>query len=297
MLLVKLPFNSLILGAICFCNLVLICISCAEPEVGCLDALASNFDIEADQDCCLIEEECCCTFPSMSLNLFYKGTETDTLSDAATNIRLATYYPLENATDSIRIDSFSLFISNLQLISSLDSDTLQLFETLELSFLDSNSEEQVASFPDNIALVSIPTFSFDIGTFRSDIEYDEVSFDIGLRPELATIDPSSVDNGHPLGEEYTILFDTLSSRFLTGRIGFSLKRGVEERFFSQEVDSFISSSQMFLNSVAIEKGEDLDILMRINVLDIFKGIIFDVPIEDVGSIIDENLTSSISILE
>lgn len=279
-----------------FCT-VLLCFSCADPEVGCIDALASNFDLEADQDCCLVEEECCCNFPSLTLNLFYKGTAADTLTQAATNIRLQEYYPLDNLTDSIRFDSFSLFVSNIQVIDNAEVDTLRVIETLELSFLDGNGEEQVSTFQDNIALVRMPTFTFDIGTYRSDIDFDEIRFDLGLREELATIDPSSVGNNHPLGDEYTVLFDTTSQRFLTGKIGFSLKRDTFERAIVQNVDPFRTDSEQFLVPNTIDKGRDLDILMRINVLDIFKGIIFDTPNEDIGSIINQNLVESISILE
>ncbi len=286
--------RNLTLFFFCF---VWICLSCADPEIGCIDALARNFDLEADQDCCLVEEECCCTFPSLSLNLFYKGTATDTLTQAATNIRLDEYYPLDNLMDSIRIDSFSLFVSNLQIIDNTELDTVRVIETLELNFLDVNGEAQVASFQDNIALVRMPTFRFNIGTYRSDIDYDEVSFDLGLREELATIDPSSVGNDHPLGDEYTVLFDTTGQRFLTGKIGFSLKRDTFERVVVQTVDPFRRDSEQFLLPISINKGEDLDILMRINVLDIFKGIIFDISNEEIDSIIDDNLIESISILE
>jgi hypothetical protein len=283
--------------SIFLCSLVLICFSCQELTNGCTDSFASNFSISADEDCCLIEEECCCTYPSLTLNLFYKGRAADTLSQSSTNIRLGQYYALDNLIDSIRIDSFSLFISNLQAINTTDLDTVRLFETLELSFIDANGVEQVTSFEDNITLVSMPTFSFDIGTYSSDIAYDEVTFDIGLEPDLATIDPNSVDNDHPLGDEYTILYDTTNARFLTGRLGFTLTNGLEEQSFSHEIDGFSSESDQFLTPISIDKGEDLDILMRINVLDIFKGIIFDVSSTDVESIINNNLASSISVLE
>lgn len=278
-------------------SLILICISCQELTNGCTDSFARNFSITADEDCCIVEEECCCAYPSLNLNLFYKGRAADTLSQSSTNIRLDQYYALDNLTDSIRIDSFSLFISNLQVINTTDLDTVRLFETLELSFIDANGVEQVRSFQDNIALVSMPTFSFNIGTYSSDIAYDEVNFDIGLNSDLAAINPNTVDNDHPLGDEYAILYDTTRARFLTGRLGFTLTNGLEEKSYAQDIDVFNSESDQFLTPISIEKGQDLDILMRINVLDIFKGIIFDVSSTDAESIINNNLAPSISVLE
>ncbi len=294
MLLDKLGLISL---CIFLCSLVLICISCQELTEGCTDSFASNFSISADEDCCRIEEECCCRYPSLSLNLFYKGRAEDSLSQVSTNIRLGQFYALDNLPDSIRIDSFSLFISNIQVINTADSDSVRLFETLEVSFIDANGEEQIISLEDNIVLVQMPIFSYNVGTYRSDISYDEIAFDIGLSPEIASIDPGSVDNDHPLGDEYTTLYDTISTRFLTGRVGFSLTNGIEERTFSQEIDLFSSESCQFLTPISIQKGSNLDIAMRINVLDIFKGIIFDVSTTDAESIINNNLASSISILE
>ena len=272
--------------------------SCTEPEEGCLDVLASNFEIDADSDCCTDDsEECCCNYPSLRLNLFYKGTATDTLSDANTNIRLDTYYPLENLTDSIRIDSFSLFVSELTPIDNNAIDTLRLFESLQIESLDANGNRQVTTFQDNIALVAMPLFQFTLGTYRSGISIDELSYNIGLQPDLATVDPSSVSNDHPLGGDYTVLYNSLSQRYLTGRVGFTLKRGVNELEMVEELTSFTPRSQQLATPIVFAKGVTLDILMRINMLDLFKGIIFDISTSEIPVILDDNLNTSIFISE
>jgi len=273
-------------------------LNCTETEEGCIDVLADNFEINADDDCCAdTQEECCCTFPDLRLNLFYKGVAADTLSNAASNIRLDTYYPLDNLEDSIRIDSFSLFVSDLTPLDNIASDSLNVMETLEISTVDGNGETIINSFQDNIALVEMPLFQFTIGTFRSDIPIDEIRYNLGLVPGLANIDPTSVDNGHPLGSEYTVLFDDTAMQYLVGRIGFTLKRGTEEQAVVQNLESFETFSQPFVNPALVDRGSTLDIRMRINILDIFKGIVFDIPIMEIPDLINENLGTSISILE
>ena len=85
----KFSFTSLRIGTLFCLYLGFVCISCSEPTEGCIDALASNFELEADIDCCLIEQECCCNYPILDLNLFYKGRAEDALSDPTTNIDLS----------------------------------------------------------------------------------------------------------------------------------------------------------------------------------------------------------------
>jgi len=278
--------------------LVALLFSCTEPEEGCIDVLASNFEINADDDCCAdTQEECCCTFPTLRLNLFYKGVATDTLSNASSNIRLDTYYPLDNLGDSIRIDSFSMFVSDLTPFDNIAGDSLSVIEILEITTIDGDGQTITNSLQDNIALVEMPLFQFTVGTFRSDISIDEISFNLGLGPNLVNIDPTSVDNDHPLGNEYTVLFDNTAMQYLVGRIGFTLKRGLEERIIVQNLESFESFSEQFVNPTFVDRGSTLDIRMRINILDVFKGIVFDIPNVEIPVLINENLSTSISILE
>ena len=272
--------------------------ACTEPEEGCIDVLASNFELDTDIDCCRDEdEECCCTFPSLTLNLIYKLNEMDTLGDAMTNFRLGEFYALENGLDSIRVDSFLFFVSKVEGVEDNNTDTLRVLETFNVTELNAEGESEVMSFQDNIALINMQSFQFILGTYRSEIDINQVNFNIGLDETIAEINPSDVQSDHPLSNEYATLFNSISMRYMTGRTGFTIRRAGEDRavvedviFSGNQVNSL--SSPLFIN-----KGRVLPIIMRINVLDVFKGIIFDLPSEDIGPIINENLTSTISILD
>lgn len=271
--------------------------NCAEPAEGCIQIAASNFDVSADIDCCRKEGECCCTFPAMSLNFFYKLNTGDTLANPATNFKIGRYYPLENSLDSIRIDSFQLFVANTRPLNSTLEDSLQVIENIRLLSADGLGGTVEASYPDNLALIDFENFRYTLGTYQSTLTYDKFNYSLGIPEYLARVEPNDVLDAHPLGGEYTVLYVDEDRRYISGRVGFRLKRAQEERFVVHEITNSTQIEQELSLPTSIEKGSELRIVMRINTLDVFKGIIFDVPNEDIGLIINDNLISSISILE
>lgn len=280
-----------------FIFLTIYLLSCKAPNDGCLDSTASNFDVEADIDCCDIESECCCTYPDLKLDLSYKLTATDTLSDALTNFKIGTLYPLVNSADSIMIDTFELFVSGFKPINLSLSDTIFVLETIDYSQVDADEETIALSVEDNIALINGTQFTYDLGTYSSDIEIDQINYSLGLSTILSQIDPDEITNDNNLRNSYNYLFNELTASFPSMRLKMTLKGADKERVITRELHFEEPIFTSFLTPVLIEKGEDLTIPLRINVLDVFKGIIFDVENEDIDLIIRENLTSSIIIIE
>jgi len=293
--------TNLALKLFLFCCLPALCVlnifGCAEAEEGCLDITASNFDITADQDCCRDDDECCCTYPNMSLSLFYKLTSTDTLDQGISNFRLNQFYPLDNGIDSIMIDTFTLFVSNLSPNNSISLDSVDIIETISTETISQQGAVISNSFEDNVTLINFRQFRFPLGTYSSDLTVDQVDINLGLPEEISGFSPDDILEGHPLSDDYTQLFDENSGIYQSVRILFNIKSAEEQRpvVFTSTINSLIS--YQLDNPFAIVKGENLEILMRINVLDVFKGIIFDVPNEDIDLIINENLSQSVSILE
>lgn len=286
---------------VCLMFVLSVCIlsRCTDPVEGCLDITSSNFEVDADVDCCRKVDECCCDYPSMTLNLFYKLRAADSLVTIATNtnFRLGQWYPLENNVDSIRIDTFNLFISNLSPNSSVSNDSVNTLESISTRISSAQGGTIETSFEDNLAMIDCRQFRYVIGTYTSDLTYDNVSFNIGLPEDLALFEPDEILGGHPLENNYSILFDEMSDSYQSVKLVYDIKSPVEQRTIAHFAPLRATISNSFVTPVAIEKGVDLGILMRINVLDVFKGIIFDVPNEDMSLIINENLIGSISILE
>ena len=279
------------------CLLSILIYSCSEPTEGCIDVSARNFDVSADVDCCRKPPECCCQYPTLSLNLFYKLTGEDTLANMSTNFKLKRYYALQNSTDSIRIDSFHLFISNIRPTDNSLGDSIQTLESIRVRTSDGQGDIIEQTFPDNIALVDFENFQYTLGTYRSVSGYNELNYNIGIPANLAAVDPVNVLDNHPLSNDYTKLYNSNDRRFISGRVGFRVKRSNEERFIVHEIADPCPITQNFALPILAVRGQNLPILLRINTLEVFKGIIFDVPMEDISLIINENLKSSISIVE
>jgi len=271
--------------------------ACSEPEMGCLDALSSNFDIAADQDCCLRADECCCTYPNLSLDLSYKLTNLDALDDPRTNFKLGDLYPLDNLIDSIQIDTLQFFIYGLKPYNTTLLDSICVTEEMEYNAINSSGDVELFSVEDNFALIDCTQFSYDLGTYQSDLETNRVDFTIGLPEIIAEINPDDIITDNTFKNIYSDLFDETTEIYASIRINITIKNGDKQRNIIETFEYEQFSSKFLNSSLIVSKGEELNILMRINVLDIFKGTIFDISNEDLLLIIMNNIESSISILE
>jgi hypothetical protein len=270
---------------------------CTETDDGCLDSSASNFDVTADKDCCQVEEECCCTYPNLSLVLFYKQRAADTLSASNTNFKLETFYAIENSADSISIDTFELFISQVKPINLNVTDSICVLESIEYSALNTEGETEVFSIEDNVVLIDAFLFSFDIGTYSSDLDVEQVALTLGLSNEMAQINPDNIITNNNLGSTYNFLFNENLGLFPSMKVKFTIKSGDQQRIISRELAFRERLSFTLSNPIINENGSDMSLPLRINVLDVFKGIIFDVANEDIDLIVSNNLVSSVSLIE
>ena len=270
---------------------------CTETDDGCLDATARNFDVTADDDCCIVAEECCCTYPDLQLNLAYKQKAADTLSVSSSNFKLGTFYALENTQDSIAIDTFQLFLSQIKPINFTSLDTICVLETIDFTKTNTAGDIIASRVEDNIALVDGLQFSFDLGTYQSDLDVEQVDLTIGLSDELSQINPDNITTNNNLGDTYNYLFNKISGAFPSMRVKFTLKNTDKQRIITRDFTFEEHLSTIFTTPIVNKNGQDLSLLLRINVLDVFKGIIFDVEIEDIDLIINTNLASSLSLIE
>ena len=270
---------------------------CTETDDGCLDSTASNFDLTADDDCCLIEEECCCIYPDLKLDLSYKQRAADSLSVPATNFKLGTFYALENEQDSILIDTFELFLSQVKPINFTLADTICVLENIDYTQLNIEGESETFRVEDNIALIDGIQFSFDLGTYQSELDVEQLDYTLGLSTEVAQIDPENIITSNNLRNTYNFLFNELTGSFPSMRVKFTLKSADQQRVITRELSFEDRISFPLSTSIINDKGVDLSLAMRINVLDVFKGTIFDIANEDIDLIINTNLASSISIIE
>ncbi len=176
--------------------LTLLC--CYEPQEGCLDADATNFALEADEDCCTSADECCCEYPQLSLSLKHK------MADA--NLSFDEVY-LDKAGNPFRINSIHFFTSNIQFIGE------QIHGVTDSISINDNAGSSVLR-PDDVTVVSAQTFSFPVGTFKRSGSYSAVRFIVGLNePELSS-PGDQFGSDHPLSYSDETLIDDQGNRIM-----------------------------------------------------------------------------------
>ncbi len=171
-----------IIGSISLVFLVLI-FACQEPEEGCLDVEADNYDVSADDPC-----SDCCTYPSISIDVAHRF---DTLLFSFDSI----YYFPETSLIPTQLEQIIFYLSDFRLVN-LSDDSLTVFETIELDLFSGGME----TFTDDYVLMSrsIPSFSYEVGEIRGAGSFNTLRFSVGIAGEAALSDALTQPDGHPL---------------------------------------------------------------------------------------------------
>lgn len=171
--------------------LVIVTLSaCLEQSEGCLDVLASNFDVEATDDCC-------CEYPELTLNFNHLyGKENFTLGDSLVNA----------LGQAFRVLDFAFYVSDVQVqqegrwFSVNDSTTYALSSGMSLTDYD------------DIIAITRNQFSYPIGTLRQSGLFQGLRLSLGLTSPQATAVFESLEEDHVLRSNAD-LYDASSTTF------------------------------------------------------------------------------------
>jgi hypothetical protein len=153
-------------------------IGCVESEEGCLDPEASNFDPDADEDCC-------CTYPQLTLNWEYR--QADTLFFAGDTIDLGT-------GQVVQLIDFSIIGGHVDLL--IPNGRVSVAEEIAVSAF-SGSEVLTEELGDDVFLLNPTRFTQTIGGYRYSGLIDGLSLSL-FPQEWKTVLPSSISDGsHP----------------------------------------------------------------------------------------------------
>ena len=258
--------------------------ACYEPEEGCLDVNASNFDPSADRNCA----DDCCNYPSLNFRINHLMGEQNLDYDSV-------FY--DNGTsDSIRIVKIVYFISEVALLGS--QNNLVINDEL----LASTVAGDALSLIDDFTLVDyLRGQSYDFGDFRTKGTYDSLTFRIGLNNTVNTIDPSSVTDGHPLSiQSDSMWLDTLDIGYALAQVSL-----VRQSSNSDTLNYFIPTENNSLEvglgvDLTIDFGETTTISLDVDYLKWLAGIDFVAIGENETEVVTKivnNLPNSISISE
>ncbi len=259
--------------------------SCYEKKSGCLDALASNFSIEADEDCCdgspLVDDVCCCTYPDLVINTRHLHGEE--------NLVLGAHYV--NALGQLYIvEDIDFYLSDIEVYDGR-------WQTVNNQLDIANQATMGNKETDDVTVLSPVSFQFKIGDFTLPGNYDSLSMMIGLQDHLTEVDMASLPSGHPLDTAANALYDPESQEFLMFHIALITDTvSLDKRIYQVPAINPIHLSLPI--TAHKERGEDLTIPLSID----YRRWFDDVDLQNIDSIlvseeIRARISSSFSIIE
>lgn len=222
--------------------ILMLLVACRPKEEGCMDPLAENYNVIADQNCC-------CEYYQLSFNLqhFY-GNDSIPLE-------VGQLYADEQQ------DSFSLVATRLYLSSMrLQRDTGG-YETVE-----DRLSVATGLVPDDYILTQTSTFRYNVGKFTHFGSYDSLELRLGLGTELQGLEPDDFEEQHPLNNE-----NLYEAGFRSGKIEVQVQNEDSTRTFLLPLHE--SYLQLAVDVETID-GADTQILLGLDYAALFDGIAF-----------------------
>ena len=252
--------------------IAVVCIftSCYESQEGCLDSLASNYEISADRDC-----ENCCQYPRVILRFRYLYND---------NVYRFSDTIINNISTRVRLLDQNIFLSNISLETSL-GEKIPWRDSISM-FLSSQRIRQPIDFLQIRRNVS----QAEISSVRFAGEIDNISLNVGLPPRFNGIDlqPSP----HPALDIRDNMRDTLGN-FFAAR--FNLVVGAD---LTDTIVVVVPASESFkinpLNKPEARFGQSIILELRLDYNQLFANIDFDsATITQISNQIRQNIVNSI----
>ncbi|MBI5915806.1 MAG: hypothetical protein HY842_10540 [Bacteroidetes bacterium] len=269
--------------------ILMLAAGCYEPQEGCLDIEATNYEVSADDPCGE-----CCKYPTLTLAVQHQVV-LPTQLDTFYSFKYSTHYPSPFDTNHFfEVGRSRFFISDLKLVRS-DGTAIGVQDSIWLPLVSDDS----VWVEDNFAKADRDIFQPSaIGEIRTDGMFTQVSFTLGLSALALQTDPDSLPSGHPL----MVTNDTLMYDSSFGYIPNLLVLWPDTLADTTPLTfRFTEGKQISLDlpqPVAIERGFNIKVTLRMNYMAWFDGVDFknDSPAV-MQAKIDGNLSKAFSVAE
>lgn len=250
--------------------------ACFSPAEGCLDTEATNFDATADEDCC-------CTYPSLAL---------DVEQNFGDKVFAADRWFMLDSGDSLRFKSIVFYLADFQMFNG--SAWLAVADTLRLKTYPDTLEK---TFTDDFQLIRRTPGAYTLGEFRASGDFSEAKFSLGLSAAANQIIPALAPASHPLRPQAEAVW--LENQ------GFALAKIVFERdtasatppdtlaFFPPD---FSQIEMRFPGNFTHKSGYDFRLTLSVDFKKWFAGV--DLPADDIPAIktkVAANLTAGFAV--
>ncbi len=184
-------WRQLLLGSL----LLVLLPGCFEPEEGCLDVEALNYDIDADSEC-----DGCCVAPTMTLGVRHRFVVDDVVNRVFPHSSVfdpSTH--LDDFGQAFQFKEIRYFLSNLRL-SRVNGTHLGALDSLLIA-LDDGRVTSTAVVENNFALVESSILSdYDIGRIRGNGSFTSLDFIFGVAEPADEALIGELPDDHPLND-------------------------------------------------------------------------------------------------
>ena len=253
--------------------------ACYEPKEDCLDVLATNFDVQADEPC-----PDCCQYPSLKLSIAHKAGEEFLSFDSL------------YTTDSIHyflIKDLRFYLSNLQLVPRT-GESLGVTNLVEMS-VKTPSGNEIIEVEDNFQLVTRQSGNYTIGEILASGSFDQIQFFVGVPIEVNNADPLSLPDNHPLGPQTDTMHWNQDAGYIFNKITLQPDTSSNELKIIEigSIPNLVSVQLPFLQDIKV--GFDVSLSVEIDYLKWFKGIDFAASDAEIRQKIVENTAEAFSL--
>lgn len=279
-------------GISCFVFVVLTALflsSCFEPQEGCFDFNATNYDVTADDPC-----SDCCNYPNLTVafrHLIIPPNDPDTTLFFQYNA----YYPsVVNSLDTFTIERIRYFLSDIRLVRP-DGEEVRVQDSIDVEINSNNLRLE-----DNYAKVDRDIFQpINVGTIITQGQFSSIRFNVGLDDTERNIEPESVTTASQLYvQNDTLMYDTLNMNYLSSLVVFN--RDTVSMMDSLVVEILPETALIevpFEDTFDLDPGFSMRVTLNVDYLQWFKDIdVKNDPVNDaMRSKFIENIVTSFSI--
>lgn len=182
------------------CFLTALASACFDPKKGCLDIEASNFDANADKNCC-------CTYPVLEI----------AVNHAYDTILYLDKIVYKNEFGYFRPYSVVFYLYDFQLRQN--GTWNEISDTIPLYCFGPNPGDSIKqTLKNDFALLRRTALTLKPGTFRNTGVFDGFRLQLGLSPKANQAIPSKAPSNHPLFTQSENLWISKNEGYVFARI-------------------------------------------------------------------------------
>jgi len=247
---------------------IIICLflmACYTRKEACLDTIASNFDVSADDNC-----DDCCKYPQLILNIRHMaGDSTFSTQNIYTN----------DLNQSYQLSDIRFYLSAFKIFKSNESNIYQVIETI------SNADKSV-TISDDIKICRIADNTITIGSVKTFGTTDSISFNVGLNSDISNTEFVDLPSSHVLLNLNKLKDENNQTCLAT--VKFTKFNPPSETLNLCLTDPGSATKIAIDSTIFTAKGENIIYTIYTDYLQLFKNVNLDTSVTEIEKQVSKN---------